>query len=147
MTQEDGFIEVKCYLKETRPILKWVRPVKVKKLRLLFDVFAMMAVARDSDLDFTQMDQMDPHEYLSWMVYGGILSYAALTNERPRLTVEDAVSLVDGMMQDDRMAILRTIQLSRELGKLAADYQQARNAMAGGDTSKKAQGKGSGQQS
>jgi len=141
MTQEDGFIEVKCYLTNHTPILKWVRPVITKKLRLLFDVFAMMVMARDSTVNYDEMNKMEANEQLAWMIYGGLKSYAALKNKRLQISIEEVVELMDGILIQDRVAVLETISGSREIGKLAQSYQEARETMAEeGKGSKKVKG-------
>lgn len=137
MTQEDGFVEVKCTIQNRTPILKWVRPVIIKKLQLLFDVYCMMIVSKHSDLDFSDIENMDSEEYLAWMVYAGYLSHAALSNKRPRITVEDAVVWVAGMMRDQRLEIYDTIQLSKEIGQIAESYQKARTGDESGGGKKK----------
>lgn len=138
MTQEDGFIEVKVNLYNRTPIIRWVRPVIFKKLPLLFDTYAMIAVSRGSGLDFTRMDQMDPEEYLAWMIYGGYTSYQSLKNRRVSLTIETCVEWVKGILYQDRLEIFQTIQKSKELGSLMESYQAARNPDGGSDGPKKA---------
>lgn len=125
MTQE-GYIEVKANLFSTTPVLKWVRPVKVIKLNLLFDVYCWMIVGRESNLDFTQVDDMNPDEYLAWVVYGAYLSAQSLKNKRPRVTVEDAERWVRGILNEDRIRIYKTIANSKQVGKIVDDYQKAR---------------------
>lgn len=127
MTQEDGFVEISVNLYNKHRILKWIRPVIIKRLRLLFDTYSMMVVSRNSDLDFTDIEHMDPEEYMAWMVYGGYVSYKSLKNQRPRISIEDAVQWVKGMLAEDRKRMLDTMQKSREIGKMADDYQKARN--------------------
>jgi len=139
MTQEDGFIEVRVYLTNRRPIIKWVRPVVIKRIRLLFDVYCMMIVARTSGLDFTEADKMEPQEMLTWMVYGGYSSYRSLSNKRPGVTVEDVQEWVRGILHEDRIRILEAVQESREIGQLAKSYQEARSS-GEGDGSKKVAG-------
>lgn len=148
MTQEDGYIEVKCYLRNQTPIIRWVRPVKTKRLKMLFDVFAMMVMARDSGIDFSQMQEMEPEEQLAWMVYGGLCSHASLKNRRLNIPIETVIGWIDGILLQDRAAILDTISNSRAIGELAESYQKARETMAEGeDGSKKAPGQDSGQKS
>ena len=148
MTQEDGFIEVKCYLTNQVPIIRWVRPVIIKKVKLLFDVFAIMTVARESGLTFIGLDEMDPEEYMAWMVYGGMKSYASLRNKRLDLSINEVLVMLDGMLNEDRAAILETVKISKEIGQLGEAYQKARDEMAnqeGDGESKKAPGQVSGQ--
>lgn len=151
MTQEDGFIEVKSYLANRTPIIRWVRPVVSKKLKLLFDVFAMMTMARDSGINFDEVKQMEGQEQLAWLVYGGLKSHASLKNKRLDISIEEVVELIDGILIQDRAAILETIEKSREIGKLAESYQTARQNMAeeadGPLSQKKDQGQVSGQPS
>jgi len=146
MTQEDGFIEVTCYLTNRTPVIRWVRPVRTKKLRMLFDVFAMMVMARDSGVNFSEMNQMEMGEQMAWMIYGGLKSYASLKDKRLRISIEQVLELLDGILTADRAAILETISESRAIGKLAESYQEAREGMAEeGSGSKKAKGQVSGQ--
>lgn len=150
MTREDGLIEVNYYLKNRTPIVKWVRPVIAKKLRLRFDVFAVMVMANDSGVNFDEMNQMEPNEQLAWMVYGGMKSHASIKNRRLDISIEQVIEIIDGVLLQDRAAILETIAASRQIGKLAESYQQARESMAEGEEyglSKKAQGQVSGQPS
>jgi hypothetical protein len=137
MTQEDGFIEVKTTLWNRTPLLKWFRPVVVKRLKLLFDVYSMMIVSRHSDLDFRQVDKMDAEENLTWMVYGGYMSYHSTRNHRPDITVLDAERWVKGMLVDERLKVLETMKRSKEIGELAESYQKARNPEGRSDGSKK----------
>ena len=147
MTQEDGYIEVKCYLTNRVPIIRWVRPVKTKKLRMLFDVFAMMVMARDSGVNFSDMQEMQADEQMAWMVYGGLRSYASLKNRRLDVPIETVIEWIDGILLHDRAAILETIGASRSIGKLAESYQEAREAMAEEAGTKKVPGQVSGQMS
>lgn len=151
MTQEDGYVEIRVNLYSRLMILKWIRPVVIKKIRLLFDTYAMMVVSRNSDLDFTDIEHMDPEEYMAWMVYGGYVSYKSLRNKRPRISIEEAVQWVKGMLAEDRKKVLETLQLSKEIGQIADSYQKARNKYEGpegeADVPKKVQAQGSEQQS
>lgn len=126
-------MEVRSYLKNKTPIIKWIRPVRVRKVPLLMDVYAMIITAKETDLAFDQVDQMNPDEYLAWMIYGGYRSYQLLHNKRPSIEIEDCLEIVDGLFQDQRLAVLRTIQLSKEIGKLMDSYQKARQRLAGED--------------
>jgi len=146
MTQEDGFIEVKCYLTNHTPILKWVRPVITKKLRLLFDVMSVMIYARDSGVNFDEMNQMENSEQLAWMVYGGMKSYSLMKNRKLDISIEQVMDLLDGVLIQDRAAIYETISASRQLGEVAKSYQEAREALAeqGDGISKKVEGQVSG---
>jgi len=137
MTQEDGYIEVKTNLFNRTPIMKWVRPVIFKKLELLFDTYCMLLVSRNSDLDFTDLENMEPEEYLAWMLYGGYLSHQALKNRRPKLEIEECVRWGKGILYQDRLDIMRTIQKSKEIGGLVSSYQKARNQAGEADGSKK----------
>ena len=136
---------MKCYLTNRTPIIRWVRPVVTKKLRLLFDVFAMMVMARDSGVNFSEMSQMETNEQMAWMVYGGMRSYASLKNRRIKVPIERVIEMLEGVLLTDRAAILETIAASREIGKLAESYQEARENMAEESGSKKAPGQVSGQ--
>lgn len=127
MTQEDGFVEVQVNLYNKTPLIRWVRPVIIKKLRLLFDTYCMVIVTRESGLDFSDIENMDKEEYLAWMLYGAHKSYASLSNRRPNITIEDAVQWLKGMLIEDRKRAAETIQLSREIGEIADSYQKARN--------------------
>ncbi len=140
MTQEDGFIEVKTNLYNRTPLLKWVRPVVVKKLRLLFDVYCLFIVSRESDLDFSDMENMNTEEYLTWMIYGGTMSYGSTKNYRPKVSVLDAERWMKGVLQDDRIRILRTIEMSKEIGELTESYMKARNPEGEAGRSKKVEG-------
>lgn len=126
-TQEDGYIEVTTNLFNRTPILKWVRPVFIKRLRLLFDTYSLMIVSRESGLDFSDMDNMDMEEYLAWMVWGGYKSHQATIDKKPRGSVEDAVRWVRGILIEDRKEIQETIKMSKEIGMIAESYQKARN--------------------
>lgn len=127
MTQEDGFIEVQVNLYNKTPLLKWVRPVIIKKLKLLFDTYCMVIVSRESGLDFSEVQDMDPDESLAWVVYGAYKSYAALQNRRPRVHITTAVEWVKGMLPDERLRMAETYKMSKEIGSIAESYQIARD--------------------
>ena len=127
MTQEDGFIEVSVNLYNKTPLIKWVRPVIIKRLKLLFDTYCMVIVSRESGLDFTEIQDMDPDESLAWVVYGAYKSYASLKNKRPRISITTAVEWIKGMLPDERQRMAETYKKSREIGTLAESYQKARN--------------------
>jgi hypothetical protein len=130
MKQEDNFIEVTTNIRVTTPVLRWFFPVRIKKLRLLFDVYAWIFVSRQSNLDFTEAEKMDPEEFLVWSVYGAHASYLSLNNDRIRAGVEEVQRWVKGMLMEDRERILKTIIDSRSIGESAGSYQEAMVAMA-----------------
>ena len=127
MTQEDGFIEVSVNLYNRVPLIKWIRPVVIKKLRLLFDTYAMALVSRESGLDFTDIEGMDKEEYVIWMVWAAYMSHASLKNKRPKISIPEAQRWLKGMLLEDRQRVAETIQVSREIGTMAESYQTARN--------------------
>ncbi len=127
MTQEDGFVEVQVNLYNRVPLIKWIIPVRIKKLKLLFDTYAMALVSRESGLDFTDIEGMDKEEYIVWMVYAAYMSHASLKNKRPRISIPEAQQWLKGMLMEERQRVVDTIQVSREIGTLAESYQTARN--------------------
>ena len=149
LTQEDGYVEVTVNLYNRIPLLKWIIPVRLKKLRLLFDTYCMVIVSRESGLDFTQIQEMEVDEALAWTVYGAYKSYKSLTNKRPRISVTTAVKLVKGMLPAERERMAEAYKKSREIGELADSYQKARSRDPEGEADgiKKAQGQGSDMQS
>ena len=50
---------------------------------------------------------------------------AYLRIRRPRITVEDAQEWIKGMLQDERLRVMDTIQKYKELGEIALSYQKA----------------------
>lgn len=138
MTQEDGFIEVSVNLYNKTPLVKRIIPVRIKKLKLLFDTYSMMVIGRESGLDFADVENLDPEEYLTWMVYAGYKSHKSLRNHRARISITDAVEWVNGMMTREREKIVDTWKKSREIGELMLSYQAARNKDDGeeGETKK-----------
>ena len=137
MTQEDGFIEVSVNLYNKTPLIKWVRPVIIKRLKLLFDTYAMALVSRESGLDFSDIEGMDKEEYVVWMVWAAYMSHASLKNKRPKVSIPVAQRWLRGMLLEDRQRVAETIQVSREIGTIAESYQIARNKDDGGDSAKK----------
>ena len=137
MTQEDGFIEVSVNLYNKTPLIKWVRPVIIKRLKLLFDTYAMALVSRESGLDFSDIEGMDKEEYVVWMVWAAYMSHASLKNKRPKVSIPEAQRWLRGMLLEDRQRVAETIQVSREIGTIAESYQIARNKDEGGDRTKK----------
>jgi len=141
MTQEDGYVEVLVNLYNRTPLIKWVRPVIIKKLQLLFDSYAMIMVSRESGLDFTDIEGMDKEEYVVWMVWAAYMSHASLKNKRPRISIPEAQRWLKGMLLEDRQRVAETIQVSREIGTMAESYQTARNKGEDGeDGPKKVEG-------
>jgi len=143
MTQEDGYIEIRTNVWNRNPLTRWIRPVKIRRLKMLFDVYCWIVVGRESSLDFAQVDQMDPEEFMTWAVYGGMVSYAALQHKRPRITPEICQEYVKGILIEDRLRMTDTIIASRQTGDLAESYLKARAAKAedqGGSGEKKAEG-------
>lgn len=125
MTQEEGFIEIKTNLWNRNRLTKWVLPVRIKRVKLLLDVYCWMFVSRNSDLDFTRIEDMDSEEFLTWAVFGGYMSYAAIKNKKPRLSIQEVEDWVKGILMEDRVKILETIQLVREVGETHQSYQKA----------------------
>ena len=140
MTQEDGFVEVSVNLFNKAPLIKWIRPVVIKRLKLLFDTYAMALVSRQSGLDFTDIEGMDKEEYVVWMVWSAYMSYASLRNHRPKVSIQDAEQWMKGMLLEDRKRVAETIAASREIGTMAESYQTARNKDDGEDSPKKVEG-------
>jgi len=135
MTQE-AFIEVNTYLVNKNRLTKWIRPVIVKRLKLLFDVFCWVTVSRDTDLDFEEMEAMDPEEYLAWIVYGGHVSYMSTHGKRSKPDILRVQRWVAGMLVQDRQAIIDTIRDSRSVGEMAEMYQAAAASLQGEDKKK-----------
>lgn len=141
MTQEDGFIEVQVNLFNRTPVIKWVRPVYFKKLHLLFDVYSMMILASDADVEFSDLDnKMGAEELLAWIIYGGYKSYKLLKGKRARLDIEEVQVWVKGMLNDDRVRVMDAWSNSRAVGKLTDSYLKARNESGEGKGSKKVVG-------
>jgi hypothetical protein len=135
--QEDGFIEVQVNLFNRTPVIKWVRPVYFKKLSLLFDTHAMLAISMDADLDFSQVDEMKGEELLAWIIYGGYKSYAVLNDKRSNIDIEEVLIWVKGMLVDDRVKVMEAWDNSKAVGKLTDSYLKARNKTGEGEGSKK----------
>jgi hypothetical protein len=128
MTQEDGFIEVQVNLFNRTPIVKWVRPVYFKKLPLLFDVYCLMIISMDADVEFSDLDnKMNPEELLAWIIYGGYKSYTFLQGKRSQVTIDEVLTWVKGMLNDDRIKVMEVFRETKAIGKLAESYQKARN--------------------
>jgi len=117
-------------------LTKWIRPVIIKRIRLLFDVFCWITISRESTLDFTEMDQMDPEEYLAWIVYGGYMSYQSTLNKRSRPDILQVQEWVEGMLMRDRQDIINAVQESRTVGEMAEMYQAAAASLQGDDKKK-----------
>lgn len=125
MKQEDNFIEVKTNLWNRVPI-RWIIPVRIKKLRLLFDVYAWVFVGRNSGLDFNQIEEMDPGEFLTWSVYGAHASYLSTIGKRLTVDVETVQGWVRGILAEDRERIIRVIMESKAIGETAQAYQKGK---------------------
>lgn len=119
-------------------MLKWVRPVVVKRLRLLFDTYCLFLISKESDLAFSEMESMTMDEYLTWMIWGGYMSFYSTKNTRPKITVLDTEIWAKGVLQEDRIRIMETIKASKEIGEITESYMKARNQ--GADGSKKVKG-------
>lgn len=129
MTKEDGFVEVKIVTLNTG-LIRVIRPASIKRVKLLFDIMCWMVVARDSGLDFQQIEEMDPDEFLTWAFYGGYVSHLNYTGKSKKIDVEVVQEWVQGLLVNDRKRILETIIGSRDMGETAKSYQQAMASMS-----------------
>jgi len=129
MKQEDRFnpdlyLEVRAHLprKGAARILGKTREVKIP---LLIDVYCWLNLTTMSGLDFTEVDQMDPTEYMTWLMLAASDSYYAAKRKRKRLTIDDTQKLVPGLLWTDQQRIFDLIVRSRTVGETVKSYQEA----------------------
>lgn len=129
MRQEDKFnqdlhLVVEAFI-QRKGIARIMGAVKIAKVNLLIDVYAWLAMTTESGIDFNHVDELDPEEYLTWLVYAANKSYQTATRSRSRMSIQQAEEITAGIPERDRKRIFKLIVQSRSVGQTVSGYQEA----------------------